>query len=71
MSTSGAGWRTGTHTTSNGRVEVTFLDGRVAIRDSNDPEGPVLMFTPVEWEAFVGGVRLGEFDLSLLGDDET
>jgi hypothetical protein len=25
-------------------------------------KGPVLKFTPSEWEAFVGGVKLGEFD---------
>jgi hypothetical protein len=24
----------------------------------------VLLFTPLEWEAFVGGVRDGEFDLA-------
>ena len=35
---------------------------RVAVRDSKDRNGPVLMFTPFEWEAFVGGVRDGEFD---------
>ncbi len=32
------------------------------LRDSKDPQGPVLAFTPSEWAAFVGGVRLGEFD---------
>jgi hypothetical protein len=26
-------------------------------------DGPVLTFSPKEWEAFLGGVRLGEFDL--------
>jgi Domain of unknown function (DUF397) len=66
MNTSGAGWDTGTYRTSSGGVEVLLVDGRVVLRDSNDPKGPVLMFTPVEWEAFVGGVRLREFDLSLL-----
>lgn len=48
-----------------GRVEVAFLeDGTTLMRDGEDPEGPVLVFTPAEWEAFVGGVRDGEFDLS-------
>jgi len=45
-------------------VEVAFVDGKVAVRDSKDRRGPVLVFTPAEWEAFVGGVRDGEFDLT-------
>jgi hypothetical protein len=45
-------------------VEVAFIDdGRVAVRDSKNRQGPVLMFTPVEWQAFLGGVREGELDL--------
>jgi len=44
-------------------VEVASLpDGRVGVRDSKDTAGPVLRFTAAEWEAFVGGVRNGEFD---------
>jgi hypothetical protein len=37
--------------------------GMIHVRDSKDPEGPVLSFTPSEWTAFVAGVRNGEFDL--------
>lgn len=44
-------------------VEVAELpDGSVGVRDSKDTDGPVLRFTPAEWEAFIGGARLGEFD---------
>jgi hypothetical protein len=44
-------------------VEVASLpDGGVGIRDSKDPSGPVLRFTPDEWRAFLGGARDGEFD---------
>ena len=44
-------------------LEVSGLsDNRIRIRDSKDPEGPVLHFTPAEWDAFLGGVRKGEFD---------
>ncbi|MFF5206358.1 DUF397 domain-containing protein [Streptosporangium sp. NPDC000396] len=32
------------------------------VRDSKDRGGPVLAFTRSEWDAFVGGVKLGEFD---------
>lgn len=38
------------------------LPGAVALRDSKDPEGPVLVFTLDEWRAFAAGVRAGEFD---------
>lgn len=48
-----------------GRIEVAFLDdGTTLMRDGEDPDSPVLVFTPQEWEAFVGGVKDGEFDLS-------
>jgi hypothetical protein len=43
-------------------VEVAFLaDGQVAMRNSRQPEGPALIFTRAEWEAFLGGARDGEF----------
>jgi len=44
-------------------VEISRLgDGGMAVRDSQDPSGPILFFTPAEWDAFVGGVKDGEFD---------
>ncbi|MGH3937350.1 MAG: DUF397 domain-containing protein [Pseudonocardiaceae bacterium] len=43
-------------------VEVADLsDGGRAVRDSKDPAGPALRFTPGEWAAFAAGVRAGEF----------
>jgi len=57
-------WRKSTRSGHNGCVEVAFADGRIALRDSKDRKGPVLVFTPLEWEAFVNGVRDGEFDLA-------
>jgi hypothetical protein len=56
---SGATWRKSTSSHSNGCVEVAFLDGEVAVRDSKDRSGPVLRFTPFEWEAFVSALRDG------------
>lgn len=49
---------------SNGNcVEVANLpEGNIGVRDSKDPDGPVLVFTADEWAAFLGGVRSGEFD---------
>ncbi|GAA2291297.1 hypothetical protein GCM10010149_43210 [Nonomuraea roseoviolacea subsp. roseoviolacea] len=53
---------------SSGCVEVAPLaDGNVALRDSKTDDGPVLVFTPEEWDAFTAGVRGGEFDLTALG----
>lgn len=45
-------------------VEVAPLsDGGRAVRDSKDKTGPILLFTPNEWAAFVVGVKASEFDL--------
>ncbi|MEG8178855.1 DUF397 domain-containing protein [Nocardia terpenica] len=44
-------------------VEAAFLDnGMVGTRDSKNPTGPALVFTPGEWDAFTAGVNDGEFD---------
>ena len=36
--------------------------GRVAVRHSHHPDAEVIVYTRAEWEAFVSGVRNGEFD---------
>jgi hypothetical protein len=36
--------------------------GAVAMRDSKNPSGAVLVFTAGEIEAFIGGAKDGEFD---------
>lgn len=60
-----AEWRKSTLSTTNGCVEVAFVGDRIAVRDSKDQGGgPILEFTAVEWNAFLGGVRGGEFDLT-------
>ncbi|HEX2418661.1 MAG TPA: DUF397 domain-containing protein [Micromonosporaceae bacterium] len=48
----------------NNCVEVAFLNGgNVAVRDSKARgSGPVLVFTPAEWDAFLGGAKDGEFE---------
>ncbi|GAA3132431.1 DUF397 domain-containing protein [Streptosporangium carneum] len=38
------------------------LGSLYVLRDSKNPDGPKLFFTRSEWDAFVGGVKLGEFD---------
>ncbi|WP_373315532.1 DUF397 domain-containing protein [Planosporangium mesophilum] len=44
-------------------VELARLpDGGIAVRNSRDPEGPVLIYTFEEIAAFVAGARDGDFD---------
>ena len=44
-------------------VELALLpDGSVAMRNSRDPQGPALIYTPDEIEAFILGARDGDFD---------
>ncbi len=60
----GATWRKAKASGGNGGncVEVAALDsGAMAVRDSKHKDGPVLTFTPAEWDAFLSGARAGEF----------
>lgn len=55
-----AAWRKSTFSSSNGGncVEVARnLAGIVAVRDSKDPAGPALIFTPADWEAFTARLK--------------
>ena len=58
-------WRKSTYSSSNANcVEVRASAAGVAVRDTKHREGPSLGFTPDEWQAFVQGVKHGEFDLA-------
>lgn len=43
-------------------IQMRRRDEVVEVRDSKDPEGPVLRFAPGEFTAWLGGARDGEFD---------
>jgi hypothetical protein len=60
---SGTYWIKSSLSYANGNcVEVASLPGgTIGVRNSRDTAGPVLVFTPGEWQAFLGGVRNGDF----------
>jgi len=58
-----ANWRKSTYSGLNGCVEVAFVGDQVALRDSKDRQGPVLLFSSAEWQSFLDGARAGEFEL--------
>jgi predicted secreted Zn-dependent protease len=59
----GVEWMKAHASVNNGAcVEVASIGDFVAVHDSKEPEGPALTYTPREWEAFIRGVKNGEFD---------
>jgi hypothetical protein len=60
MDLTGAKWRKSTHSGGNegNCVEITTnLPGIVAMRDSKNPTGPALAFTPGDWRAFLADIK--------------
>ncbi|MFF5080391.1 DUF397 domain-containing protein [Actinoplanes sp. NPDC000266] len=59
-------WKKSTRSSQSGQCVEWSTDHQpdlVCVRDSKDPDGPVLRFTRAEWNAFVDGVRQGESDV--------
>ena len=61
------GWMKSQYSVSGNCVELAELaDGQgIAIRNSRDPEGPALVYTKAEIEAFIRGAAAGQFDVFL------
>ncbi|MFC9430455.1 DUF397 domain-containing protein [Streptomyces sp. NPDC056987] len=59
---SGADWQSSSQ--GAGDVQIAFVEGFIAMRNSRRPESPSLIFSPAEWRAFVINARDGEFDLT-------
>lgn len=43
-------------------VVVAHKEDLIAVRDTKDPSNTTLSFTKDEWQAFIAGVKNGEFD---------
>ena len=51
-------WRKSSHSNFSGNCAEVGQDGTVVgVRDSQDRDGPVLVFGPVAWVAFLAGLR--------------
>jgi len=47
-------------------VMVAYRDGAIGVRDSKDASRTTLVFNEDEWNAFITGVKDGEFDIDVL-----
>lgn len=63
----GSAWRKSSYSDGTGNSCVEFADaiaelGAIGVRDSKDPSGPALTFTPAAWTDFVGLICTGRAD---------
>jgi hypothetical protein len=60
----GLAWQKSRRSNPSGNcVEMAELPtGEIAVRNSRFPDGPILIYTREEVEAFVGGAKDGDFD---------
>jgi hypothetical protein len=54
-------WRKASYSSGNGGdcIEVASAPRTVAVRDSKDPYGPALAFSPGRWQEFTRTVKTG------------
>jgi hypothetical protein len=57
-------WRKSSHSSSNGQcVEIAHAGPDIAIRDSKNPDGPVLLIAPGQWHALLTAITAGDLSL--------
>jgi hypothetical protein len=55
-------WKKSTASGGGGCVEVARAGEKILVRDSKGPSGPALIFSGLEWVAFLTDARAGQFD---------
>ncbi|MEU8799196.1 DUF397 domain-containing protein [Spirillospora sp. NPDC048819] len=57
-------WRKSSHSDHSGGncIEVTHLAPEIGVRDSKNPDGPTLAFSPAAWSAFAADIKSGVHD---------
>jgi Domain of unknown function (DUF397) len=56
-------WRKAKRSMNNGNcAEVAAMIGMIAVRDSKDPQGPILQYPVFSWRSFLTAARNGRFD---------
>lgn len=60
MDMTSVAWRKSSYSGPDGGncIQVAGLPGTIAVRDSKDPDGPALLFTPAEWAAFTERIKV-------------
>jgi hypothetical protein len=55
-------WRKSSYSSANGGncVEITELPEGIAVRDSKNPDGGVLTFSPESWTALTKAIKAGQ-----------
>lgn len=57
-------WRKAKRSMSNGNcTEVSVVADFIAVRDSQDPSGPILLYPVGSWRSFLQDTGTGKFDV--------
>jgi hypothetical protein len=68
MSQNGSGatglhWRKARRSANNGAcIEAALSGGRILVRDSKDPDGPMLGYAGATWRMFTSEAKMGRYD---------
>ena len=58
-------WKKSSYSSAQGNcVEVSPVREGIAVRGSKNPSGPVLRFSPDDWQAFVSNIKAGQLGTS-------
>ncbi|MFB4282078.1 DUF397 domain-containing protein [Nonomuraea sp. MTCD27] len=56
-------WRAASHCSGGQCVQVAYIDGMIAVRDSKSPEKGYRLYAVDAWARFVEEVKAGKHDL--------